>query len=89
METVMDPLAAEYGTEAEFVHIEPYVLRDLREANIENPVSATREWQLESEPWIFVIDTAGDIAAKFEGIVALDEVAAALDLALTGGSSTG
>jgi peroxiredoxin len=45
---------------------------------VENPVPATREWQLRSEPWVFVIDRQGRIAAKFEGIMALEEVEAAL-----------
>jgi hypothetical protein len=82
METVMDPLAERYGGRAVFVHIEPYVLRDLREGNIENPVPATREWRLESEPWVFVIGRDGRIAAKFEGIVGADEVESALTQAL-------
>jgi hypothetical protein len=82
MDTVMDPLAAEFGGRAAFIHVEPYLLRDLRQGFAENPVPATREWGLQSEPWIFVVDGDGRIAAKFEGIVALDEVRAALDAAL-------
>jgi hypothetical protein len=83
MDTVMDPLYEEYGTEATFIHVEPYLLRDLREGNIENPVPATTEWRLTSEPWVFIVDRQGRIAAKFEGIMALDEVEAALRVALT------
>lgn len=84
MDTVMDPLAARYGDRATFIHIEPYDLRDLRAGRHENAVPATREWRLDSEPWIFVIGADGRIAAKFEGVVALDEVEAALMLALGG-----
>ncbi len=78
METVMDPLYAKYAAQANFIHIEPYNLGQLRQANIEDPVRATREWNLQSEPWVFVIDRRGRVAAKFEGIMALDEVEAAL-----------
>lgn len=82
MDTVMDPLAARFAGQAAFIHVEPYVLRDLRAGFVENPVPATREWKLQSEPWIFVVGRDGRVAAKFEGIVALDEVEAALQRAL-------
>lgn len=82
MDAVMDPLAAKYGGRATFIHIEPYVLRDLRETNVQNPVPATQEWRLRSEPWVFVVGKDGRIAAKFEGIMAQDEVESALALAL-------
>jgi hypothetical protein len=82
MDTVMDPLARKYAGQAIFIHIEPYVLRDLRESNLKTPVRATEEWRLQSEPWIFVVDRQGRIAAKFEGIAAADEVESALALAL-------
>lgn len=84
MDTVMDPLTAQFGDEASFIHIEPYALRDLRAGFVENAVPATLEWKLHSEPWIFVVGRDGRIAAKFEGIVALDEVEAALQRALGG-----
>lgn len=82
METVMDPLAAEFGGRATFVHVEPFVLADLRAGFVQNPVPATREWRIESEPWIFVVGSDGRVAAKFEGIAALDEVRDALQAAL-------
>jgi len=78
MDTVMDPLFDEYGGRAAFIHVEPYSLPELRQANVQNPVPAVREWRLETEPWIFVVDSQGNVAAKFEGIVAVDEVEAAL-----------
>jgi hypothetical protein len=83
LDTVMDPLFARYAAEASFIHVEPYLLRDLRDGFVENPVPATLEWGIASEPWIFVIDRHGRVAAKFEGIMALDEVEAALMAALT------
>jgi hypothetical protein len=82
MDTVMDPLFARYAADAAFIHVEPYLLRDLRDGFVENPVPATLEWRLHSEPWIFIVGRDGRVAAKFEGIMAVDEVEAALQLAL-------
>jgi hypothetical protein len=78
MDTVMDPLYAKHSARANFIHVEPYDLAALREANIEHPVAATREWNLQSEPWVFVVDGHGKVAAKFEGIMGEDEVESAL-----------
>jgi hypothetical protein len=85
LDQVMDPLFERYGDDATFIHIEPYLLRDLREANVRNPVPAVLEWQLQSEPWVFVVGRDGNIAGRFEGIVALDEVESVLQLALAAG----
>ncbi len=82
MDTVMDPLAAAYAGRGIFIHVEPYVLRDLREDNIQNTVPAMREWRLSTEPWVFVVDRQGRIVGKFEGITAADEVESVLALAL-------
>ena len=87
MSEVMDPLAATYAGQVNFVHVEPYVLRDLRQANIENPVPATREWRLGTEPWVFIVDQQGRVAAKFEGIMAADEVESVLAVLLDTASS--
>jgi len=43
------------------------------------PVEAVQEWGLPSEPWVFVVDGDGKIAAKYEGTVAPKELAAVLD----------
>lgn len=74
MDTVMDPLYARIKDLVTFIHIEPYNLELLRSGAGRVAVEATAAWQIRTEPWIFVIDRAGRIAAKFEGIVALDEV---------------
>ena len=87
LDLVVDPLFWQYGDRAQFIHIEPYVLRDAREANLRNPVPTALEWRLRTEPWIFVVAPDGRIAAKFEGIVARDEVEAALLPLLDAGTS--
>ena len=80
----MDPLFARFGEQASFVHVEPYALRDLRAGFVQTPEPVTREWGIQSEPWIFVVDAEGRVAAKFEGIVAAGEVEQALETALAG-----
>lgn len=85
LDLVIDPLFERYGDQATFIHIEPYSLRDLRATNVQNPVPAALEWRLQSEPWIFVVGRDGRITAKFEGLVAMDEVESVLQLALETG----
>jgi len=82
METVMDPLYRKHKDEAVFIHIEPYRLKELREGIGQIPVEATSEWRINTEPWLFVVGRDGKLAAKFEGIVALDELETALWAAL-------
>ncbi|MBI2723437.1 MAG: hypothetical protein HYX50_00100 [Chloroflexi bacterium] len=78
MDTVMDPLFAAYGDRASFIHIEPYDLAALRQSNQQQPVQAMTDWNLTTEPWVFVVDRNGRVAAKFEGISSRPEVEAAL-----------
>ena len=85
MDTVMDPLYDRYRGQASFIHIEPYKLKELREGIDVVPVPALAEWHLQTEPWVFVIDGQGKVAAKFEGIVALDEVETVLRQVLAAG----
>jgi hypothetical protein len=44
--------------------------------------TTVEEWRLQSEPWIFVIDGQGIIRAKFEGLVTVTELEAALQQTL-------
>jgi hypothetical protein len=88
MDTVMDPLFAKYRDEAIFIHIEPYELGPLRQSNVQQPVRATQEWRLRSEPWVFVVGRDGRIAGKFEGIMAVDEVEDVLSQAIGVPAST-
>jgi hypothetical protein len=38
-----------------------------------------QSWNLTSEPWVFLVDSEGNIAAKFEAVVTMDELKAALE----------
>lgn len=62
-------LKQRYGNEANFVHVEIYPERDYAK-----PAAAIEEWQLPSEPWLFLIDAAGTVAERFEGGIGLTEL---------------
>jgi hypothetical protein len=74
---VMKSVATDFS-EANFVHVEVY-------ENIDDPqgqlieVDAVTEWGLPTEPWVFVIDAEGTVAARFEGTVGANELARALE----------
>ncbi|MGH2753299.1 MAG: TlpA family protein disulfide reductase [Actinomycetota bacterium] len=59
-----------------FIHIEPYDLDKVPEKL--EPVPAVTAWGLPSEPWVFVTDGKGRVAAKYEGSVAPSELTALL-----------
>lgn len=84
MDTVMDPLYVKYHDQATFIHIEPLELTELREGAGRIHIQAAKEWGVETEPWIFVVDAEGKVAGKFEDIIARDEVENVLALALDG-----
>jgi hypothetical protein len=60
----------------EFIHVEVYENLD-DPANLE-PAPAVLEWGLPSEPWVFVVDGDGNVAAKYEGTVTPAELDDAL-----------
>jgi hypothetical protein len=61
------------GARIRFIHVEVYAQND--------PAHGynrwVREWGLRSEPWVFLVDRTGRIAAKFEGAVSVRELRAA------------
>lgn len=63
----------------DFVHVEIY--EDLQvETNEElEVVDSVLEWQLPSEPWIYIIDADGVVVAAFEGAVNDNELTSVLD----------
>ncbi|MSQ42373.1 MAG: hypothetical protein EXR65_04985 [Dehalococcoidia bacterium] len=81
LDTVVLPAWKAYGDRVQFVHIEPFDIPAARKGSF-NPVPAAKEWRLLSEPFIAVIDRQGKVAAKLEGIVALEELTQALDAVL-------
>jgi hypothetical protein len=64
----------------DFVHVETY---EGGRPDNPDPSKATltatfREWKLDTEPWVMVIDRNGNLAAKFSGATGGDEIIAAV-----------
>jgi hypothetical protein len=53
-----------------FIHVEIYTDNDPKKGFNR----WVREWNLPTEPWVFVVDSSGTIRAKFEGAVSVDEL---------------
>lgn len=70
LETVKE--VAEGYPQVNFIHIEPYELPP--QPNDLKLVPAAEEWGLPSEPYVFVVDAKGRVAAKYEGVVGAEEL---------------
>jgi hypothetical protein len=66
-----------YGKRVAFTHQE--IWQDFAEKKV---FPTVQEWGLITEPWIFAVDGRGIIHAKFEGLVTVRELEAALQQAL-------
>ena len=81
---VIETVKELYKDEVNFIHIE--VFDNLHE--IEGDLSKARtapaveEWGLVSEPWTFIVDSEGRVAAKFEAFTTEDELREHLDIVL-------
>ena len=83
-------VAPTYVGKVNFIHVEPYVLevKDGRTQPVVDvtgypkPIRAVAEWGLPTEPYVFVVDAHGKVAAKFEGMAYPDELTAALNALL-------
>ena len=77
---VVKALKREHGARAGFIHVEVYdnpleIQGDLSRARV---AAAVTEWRLPSEPWTFVVDAAGIVRARFEGLATREELEPAL-----------
>jgi len=86
----MKEIASEFPDMA-FVHAEPYVMRDVGgriqpeyEGNAFAWASWSRAYGIPVEPFVFVVNGAGEIVASFELIVGTDEIRTAIRSALGG-----
>jgi len=67
-----------YRDRLAFIHVEIY--RDFKpDPSKKQLAQAVIDWRLQTEPWIFLIDSTGIIQARFEGPTAADEVKTAID----------
>ena len=77
---VVIPMQQKFGSRVNVIHIEPFDLPKARAGTFAlSP--ASEEWNLQSEPFLAVLDAWGRVTAKFEGIIDLDEVQQALLIA--------
>jgi hypothetical protein len=73
-----------YRNRLTFIHVEIY--RDFKPDPAQRQLTATvLEWNLQTEPWVFLIDAQGTIAAEFEAAAAADELKLAVDQLLKRG----
>ncbi len=72
---IMRKLFQKHRSRVEFIHVEFYK----NPASPDRvPVDAAVEWRLRTEPWFFVIDAKGLVAAKFEGPTGIQELEEAI-----------
>lgn len=67
-----------YGDRVNFLHIEPWDLEIARSKGRLAPVPEFTEWMLPSEPWVFVVDEAGRVSARYEGLFTHEELEVAV-----------
>lgn len=75
LDIVKEVRAANLDRDVNWVHVEIYDLEDVTNLAL---VPAVVEWELPSEPWVFVVDADGAVSHRFEGIIVADELAAAV-----------
>jgi hypothetical protein len=73
MVDIVRTLVPAYGNRVVFTHQEIW-----QDASAQRLFATVEEWNLPSEPWIFVVDGKGIVRAKFEGLATAREVEAAL-----------
>lgn len=75
---VVQTVEPTYKDRLAFIHVEIYT--NFKPDPAKKAIAPTvNEWRLQSEPWIFLIDTKGIIQARFEGPTASDELKVAID----------
>jgi hypothetical protein len=84
---VLQGLQKTYGDKMNFIHVEVYKYPFGESAQrqdgggLSEPMVA---WHLQSEPWLYLIDTKGTIAARFEGGITKEELGPALEKLIAG-----
>lgn len=76
----VESVERQYRSRANFVHIEVY-----KNAVFKDGFAPTfLQWHLQTEPWVFVVNRQGKIAAEFEGATPASEIVPALQQTLKG-----
>ena len=80
-------IQVDFADQVSFINIEPFGLDDDGQrltADGGDPVVAptTLEWNLQTEPWVYILDADGIISARIEGAASPEELTAAIEAAL-------
>jgi len=62
-------MKSKYGDKMDFIHQEVYVDNDVNKG-LRRPL---KEFNLQTEPWLFVVDGKGDITARLEGSIGVQQ----------------
>ena len=81
---VIKDLKDYYYRDVNFIHVEVYDKPAEIDGNLSSAplAQAMIDWGLPTEPWTFIMDADGVVAAKFEAFATKDELEAALDAVL-------
>ena len=71
-----------YKERVNFIHIEPWDLKITRSEGRLVPIDVALEWNLPTEPWVFVVDGDGKVSSRFEGLVSSEELENAITAVL-------
>ena len=87
--TTVDQVRRNHVDDAAFIHVElfdnPDVMRESGDPALGVEAPTLEPWNLPSEPWTFIVDGDGLIAAKFEAFTTADELEEALAAVLADG----
>lgn len=78
VQEIVESLYATHGDRVNFIHVEPFDLTLARSGQGLQPLPVMAEWGLRTEPWVFLVDRNGFVAAKYEGLVTQRELEEAL-----------
>ena len=84
---VLQDLQKTYGDTMNFIHVEVYKYPFGESAQRQDGSGLSDSmvgWHLQSEPWLFLIDAKGIIAARFEGGITNEELEPALKRLIAG-----
>ena len=77
---IVKNLHLDFSKEVVFIHVEIYensadIKGDISNSNV---VQAVKDWNLPSEPWVFLVDEDGIVRQRFEGLATYQEIKLAL-----------
>lgn len=73
LDYTIEALHEQYGDDVNVIHVEVYNLQTAEY------VDAMDEWGLSYEPWTYLVDTDGIVVARYDGPLAISEIAPQID----------